>query len=357
MSGDGEEEGSSSSSSSQSSSSSFKLPSRQSYFTTLSIIAFASGLGIATVVTIRRGRKMKTEELQRTSLSSINSPSNYSQLTQTKLYDESPLGKASSKGILALFGEMNRSIFKGQSLNDAEDNSSLPSPSALMKRGHCNNPTGLPKGKSVQQSVFDANSTSPPPSVLMRSKPKLDVQSDVQQEKIQPRTTIGDMNSELKLSMGESPVGMAIKAIVIATGIVGIATWVSIEIACRVLKVKNMDELIEKLTSIVPASEKNNEVFNKIGRSARQSLQGTIGSHDEIKDIDTANAYSDSRLRTDQSDTTENMPLPVGEAMRQLDEAIERGDAAAWMDVLSKQLNAERRKELEERQSRMAAHS
>ena len=137
----------------------------------------------------------------------------------------------------------------------------------------------------------------------------------------------------------------------------GVATWVSIEIACRVMHVKNMDELIERLTSIVPASERNNAVFDKFGQSARQSLEGTIRSHDRSKDIDTANAYSDSKLRSSESDSNENAPLPIGEAVKQLDEAVERGDAAAWMEILSRQLNAERRIELEERQSRMSASS
>ncbi|PWN37434.1 uncharacterized protein FA14DRAFT_187541 [Meira miltonrushii] len=335
------------------SSSSFKLPSRQSYFTTLSAIAFASGLGIAAVVTIRRGRKMKMEDMQ-----TISRPLQNSQLTQKRIKDESPLGNASSKGVFALFGEMNRSIFKKQDLQHVEDTSSLAGPSAL--RRSTNEQTSL-RGKNVQESVFDSNSSAPPPvfdsnssapppSVLMRSKPK----PEVEQGK---KPIAQDQIPQVKVPIGESPVVMAIKAIGIATGIVGIATWVSIEIACRVLHVKNMDELIEKLTSIVPASERKNAVFDKIGQSARQSLEGAIRSHDKASDIDTADAYSDSRLRTGDSDRNGDAPLPVGEAVKQLDEAVERGDAAAWMEILSRQLNAERRIELEERQSRMSASS
>lgn len=325
-------------------SSSFKLPSRQSYFTTLSAIAFASGLGIAAVVTIRRGRKMKLEDMQRINTGSVSSPS---QLTQKRIRDESPLGNASSKGVFALFGEMNRSIFKKQDLQYVEDTSSLAGPSALRKG---TNEQTMLRGKNVKESVFDANSSAPPPSVLMRSKPKQAVE---QKEK----PIAEDQIPQVKLPIGESPVVMAIKAIGIATGIVGIATWVSIEIACRVMQVKNMDELIEKLTSIVPASERKNAMFDKIGQSARQTLEGTIRSHDKATDIDTANAYSDSRLRTSDSEMSGDAPLPVGEAVKQLDEAVERGDAAAWMEILSKQLNAERRIELEERQSRMSASS
>jgi hypothetical protein len=332
-------------------SSSFKLPSRQSYFTTLSAIAFASGLGIAAVVTIRRGRKMKIEDMQM-----LNNPIKAS--SQARIKDQSPLGTASSKGVFALFGEMNRSIFKKQDLNHVEDTSSLAGPSALRRVGErTNDHQPLIRGKNVEESVFDANSSAPPPSVLMRSRLKPEVQSEVEEDINQTKTTIETQIPEAKIPIGESPVVMAIKAIAIATGIVGVATWVSIEIACRVLHVKSMDELIEKLTSIVPASERKNAVFDKIGQSARQTLEGKIRSHDKNQDIDTANAYSDSRLRTSESDRTENAPLPLGEAVKQLDEAVERGDAAAWMEILSRQLNAERRIELEERQSRMAASS
>lgn len=109
-----------------------------------------------------------------------------------------------------------------------------------------------------------------------------------------------------------------------------------------------MDELVEKLTTIVPASERGSQALSQIGQSARQKLGGSFGRYE---DQDRATAMHDRQLRAQHSGS--DAPLPVDEALSQMDAAVDRGDAAAWMEILSKQLNAERRQDLEDRQKRL----
>lgn len=47
-------------------------------------------------------------------------------------------------------------------------------------------------------------------------------------------------------------------------------------------------------------------------------------------------------------------PLPIHEALQALDDAASRGEASTWIEILSRQLNAEREQDLEQRRQRRA---
>lgn len=218
----------SSEASSEASTSARKLPSRKIYITALSTLAFVSGLGIATVVTIRRGRRMKLEEMQAKrakgkQYSEVISP----QRLTIPVKDDSILGAASSRGPIVLFREMNRAAFGRRPLNQSDD----PHVSRL-------------RGTAAKASVFDSTASVAPPSALRRgsAKSKVDIRvaPEAQTEvKILPEQSTKEAAGRTE-DMGESPVVMAVKAIGIATALVGAGAYVAWEIARRLLGVRDV---------------------------------------------------------------------------------------------------------------------
>lgn len=218
----------------------FSLPTRRSYFTTLSTVAFVSGLGIAALVTIRRGRRMHLEDLRAAETAGQHARPSTMRSSPTvtpNVRDESPLGQASSSGVIALFKEMNRAAFSRKKGHPSqEDVSPSQAPSILQRHAV--------KAKAPPQSVFESSVSTPPPSVLMRASKheQSSVRSSVEltQEAVRS-TSIADQLRDAREAMNEdSPVLLAIKAIGLATAIVGAATWVVVEVACLVMQVKSV---------------------------------------------------------------------------------------------------------------------
>lgn len=90
---------------------------------------------------------------------------------------------------------------------------------------------------------------------------------------------------------------------------------------------------MERLPSIIPSNERGVRALKTVGAAARSSLGGEMA--EEVEE--------------DEQDASANPPLPVSEAMKRLDMAAERGDVDAWVQILRRQLDAERRRDVEKR--------
>jgi len=281
--------------------------------------------------------------------------------SKISIKDNSVLGHASSKGPISLFKEMNRAAFGGKRKTDLEEEVSSESPSVLMKS----------RGKQPKSSVFDSTSEAAPPSALMRTAPKL-------REKIKVNSHEGQHQSNLfnkeddkgKVEQiedtGDSPVILAVKAIGIATALVGTGAFLAWEIARRALGVQNVsdvfhcgysipafadyhrkqskvDELVDRLANVIPARSKDPHALAGVGDVARTSLRART-EDEEWEDEET-------RLVS----ASQNEPMTLDQALDALDEAARKGEAAKWVSILSRQLNAERDQDLKERRQRVRA--
>lgn len=61
-----------------------------------------------------------------------------------------------------------------------------------------------------------------------------------------------------------------------------------------------------------------------------------------------------SDASSDEDNSMQGRPLPLDEALDALDEAAKQGQAGQWVSILSRQLNAEREQDLEQRRQRLA---
>ena len=216
----------------QASTSSAMLPSRKTYLMTLSAIAFASGLGVATVLTIRRGRRMRLEELQ-ANASSSSSPGragSSSNLIKGNPPASVPVDEGAPQSPLTLFKEMNKAAFGARR---AEVRTPQPAsqeiPSSLVRSS---------RGKQAKTSVFDSFSDAPPPSALMRAPPK--GRGIVGGEQSDTPRTSKERQPEPEDETLESPVILAAKAIGIATALVGTGALLAWEIGRRLLGVQSV---------------------------------------------------------------------------------------------------------------------
>jgi hypothetical protein len=209
----------------QASTSALKLPSRKTYITVLSSVAFITGITVATVVTVRRGRRMRLEELQ-------DGARHLQQSTSTIPAN----GSTTVQGPVSLFKEMNRAAF---GKNVSQEDQHLVTPPILLRQ----------RGKQVKTSVFDSSVNAAAPSVLMRAKSRADAKEasasiEVQSDSLAQSIPLDhDKPPEQEESLMESPVLLAVKAIGIATALVGTGALVTWEIARRALGVQNVSIL------------------------------------------------------------------------------------------------------------------
>lgn len=276
---------------------SIALPSRRTFLTTLSGLAFVSGLGIATVVTIRRGRRMRAEDLaeakgragqhagasrsgfaevlaQHPSATPASLPTRYtngksvsSEASATvgpsgeKHESATTIEDASSKGVFALLYEMNRAIFsrdksgqrrsRNSTAHDVGAGSSS-APLALRRQRQRQQVTASTKAPSA--SVFDADASAPLPSVLMRASQAQNTTRSPEPPRFSDaKTTRAQLHASsptdqstppanAHAALGDVPAVMAVKALGIATLLVGLGTWLTVEIGCRSLQVRNVSK-------------------------------------------------------------------------------------------------------------------
>lgn len=105
-----------------------------------------------------------------------------------------------------------------------------------------------------------------------------------------------------------------------------------------------VDELIDRLATVVPTRAKDKDGLSHIGEAARTSLRTRLdeneeGEEEEVSRSNTANP---------------GKPLPLDEALAALEQAASKGEATTWVSLLSRQLDAEREQDLEERRQRIA---
>lgn len=115
---------------------------------------------------------------------------------------------------------------------------------------------------------------------------------------------------------------------------------------------RQVDELAEKLTQMVPSSERGAHALGGVGAAARRTLGGELAVDD---DDDNGMGGKDEQRKPRASPPAAPDPMPVDEALAALDAAAERGDAMAWAATLRQQLDAERAHDLAERRRRIAA--
>ncbi|UZJ51305.1 hypothetical protein CBS101457_000625 [Exobasidium rhododendri] len=312
-----------------------RLPSRKTYLTTLSTVAFITGLGIATFVTIRKGKKMRLEELQSSLHTTADRAGIISSPAVISKVEEG--GNAASQGPISLFKEMNRAVFRREGKRGEEVVTS-DAPSVLLSR----------RGKQAKVSVFDSTSDAPPPSVLMRASAKSREKESFARQ-AEPQTTLANeemeqtKQAEILEDTGESPVVMAVKAIGIATALVGTGAFLAWEIARRALGVQNVDELVDRLADVIPSHSRNPLALEGVGGKARTSLRSLASEQDE----------GEAELAFSSMEVGE--PLSMDEALEALDEAARNGEATKWVSILSRQLNAEREQDLYQRRQRLLA--
>lgn len=101
-----------------------------------------------------------------------------------------------------------------------------------------------------------------------------------------------------------------------------------------------IDELVDRLANVVPSRSKDLHALASVSDIARTSLRARIDGEDcEEEDVP----------------IDSSKPLPLDEALNALDEAARNGEAGKWVSILSRQLNAEREQDLEQRRQRVAA--
>lgn len=236
----------------------WKLPDRKAYLTSLSTVAFLSGLGIATAVAVRRGRAQKAAQ-DAVQAAGHEAATSSTVATATRMEGNTgvaarslpegtldSLKGATEKGPLALFREMNAAAFglkKGSSTSSSTPSSSssaqAPTPSALRRT-------------SIQRSVFDAHAAAPPPSALVRapapslSSPPSAAMKGKERAGAAPNGKGTSTNEELEKD-GESPALVAIKALGIATALVGAGALLFAEVARRILGVKSVSIALSSL--------------------------------------------------------------------------------------------------------------
>ena len=84
-----------------------------------------------------------------------------------------------------------------------------------------------------------------------------------------------------------------------------------------------MDELVDRLADVIPSRTKDKHATG-------------------------------SDANSDEDGSMQGRPLPLDEALDALDEAARQGQAGQWVSILSRQLNAEREQDLEQRRQRLA---
>lgn len=165
---------------------------------------------------------MRLEELQSTTRSNLQLTQSISPgIKEETLRTQSPL---------TLFKEMNRAAF-GKKEKGKEQNT-VASPV-------------LVRGKQVKASVFDSVVSSAAPSALMKASTKASKREESMPEAVTSQTNKNssvdsDSSPEQEGSLMESPLLLAVKAIGIATALVGTGAYLSWEIARRVLGVQNV---------------------------------------------------------------------------------------------------------------------
>jgi hypothetical protein len=323
----------------------FRLPSRRRYFITVTSVAFIAGVGFGVGYAIRYSRRMRLEELRAAADAEMlrgHNGVNTSLMAASadKQLQSSPLKVATSQGPFALFREMNKAAFvrftgRETGRNGADAGFGKQEAPSILRR----------KPTRSRHDDFGPSSSSVPPSILMRSP----VQQAAKESVIQPKSRESTDNLE-DLPLGQTPAVLGAKALGIATAIVGVTALVGIEVVYRVLGVKNTDELVDRLSMIIPVSEQTVKTFEPVGRAARRALRGTFGEHGASE----ADSFGDQQHETDQLNDGIHLG-DVEDTLQQLDDAVERGDTQTWFEVLSKRLNAERTFDIAERRRRIAA--
>ncbi|PWN43666.1 hypothetical protein IE81DRAFT_329265 [Ceraceosorus guamensis] len=340
-----------------------EAPFRPEYIGYLSAGAFGLGVGVALVLTLRRGRRLEAQEAANALAAGTTSSLDHSagrtvHSTASAALRNDVKGKAKQvdvldarnstnmpnrsssndlpegKGVLALFSAFNKAAF----IPSARKNLIGTSPA---------------KDASVPSSVFDTPAGAPPPGALTRRKappnrspagPRVASRSVVlDAEPVPPKAQQQQARDD-----GASPVLLAIKAFASATALVGAAAWLTVEIGRRALGVKNMDDLVVVLSRIFPKG--NAAVLAGVGETARESLSGSgpaeIYKAGDISVEDLPQEFLGEHAVLE--------PLPVSEALRRLDAAAKEGKGEEFWSLLSHQLGAERVREVQERRERRA---
>lgn len=249
----------------------WRLPDRKRFLTSLSAIAFFGGVGFATVVAIRKGRALQAAEEAAQSISkdaatspAATAPASRSMVRGSALEgtvsanrtlpDEavSSLEGATQKGPFALFREMNAAAFGGALKRQKMDTASGSSIASTSSPG-----VNALRKTAVPRSVFDAPQSAPPPSVLMRSaKPPtssststgnpFDMKAAAEREEEAENATASASSTKHAQAeaedQGESPALVAIKALGIATALVGAGAYFFVEVSRRILGVRNVSK-------------------------------------------------------------------------------------------------------------------
>jgi hypothetical protein len=92
---------------------------------------------------------------------------------------------------------------------------------------------------------------------------------------------------------------------------------------------------------IVPSRAKDKDALSEVGIAARRSLRSTLSDEEWEAEM----AKQESQPRTS--------PMPIDEALEALDVAAQKGEVATWVSVLSRQLDAEREQDIEQRRQRI----
>ena len=119
----------------------------------------------------------------------------------------------------------------------------------LVKGGRRSAP--LVKGRPVGTSIFDGDSSTPPPFAL-RKAPVQASAADPSQATSSSKNPQGPFSDEEEQANGPF---IAIKAFGIATAMVGFVSLVTVEICRRLFKIKDLDDLVDKLQRIAPENK------------------------------------------------------------------------------------------------------
>lgn len=220
----------------------WRPPTRKAFLTTLSAAAFVSGLGIATVMSIRRGRRIRLEEAKELA-KSTNTVARMGGSSSAKESTSDENALSASRGALSLFTEMNRAVFARRFRQESTDEvAQVP---MILQR------------KEPKRSLFDTESQRPPPSALLKagntaqvaeqsssrvySAPHPGHRLSTPHNRAEGSLSVDEKtSSEEEYSFFDSPIFVALRALVTATFFVGIGAWVGIEIVYRWLQVKNV---------------------------------------------------------------------------------------------------------------------
>ncbi|EPQ28723.1 uncharacterized protein PFL1_03527 [Pseudozyma flocculosa PF-1] len=343
------------------------LPDRKRFIATLGGGAFFLGLTGATIYGLRKARAQALKEAQEAALSasaaqspaiasvpSSSSSSAAATSSTISVLRKAPTTTAAAAAPTSVFDDASNSTLPGvlrrrtattqkptpvsahPHLVSATVSSSAANPSSSSSTAISGSTSPSPDSKidySEMDSTLDFFGLSTPQTASEKAQGAGEGEGDGAEERYRP------------MSFGETPVGLSLKAFATATAIVLGSAAVVVETTRRVMDVHSLDEVVLRMSTIVPSRSSGAEALSGISPSLRTT---TTSSSSSSSPSTTATPVAGG-----EGERAAPKPMSVQETMDALGAAT---SLEAWLTTLKTQLDAERDDEVARRFANLAAY-